>query len=126
VTEQIAPSTFHYLVFARRPKTNPPWLVPDTIKLCRVSATKVYAQHWPKRANSWRALQHLTLRSKPTNTLVDLRVPEWVIEILRKSDAEQTVSEILGEALPTISAQSLRKHLYLLYLLALINLRPPK
>ena len=126
VAEQIAPSSFHHLVFARTPETNLPWLAPGMLKHCRVSATKVYTQRWPKRTNSWKALRHITVRSKSTNTLVDLRLPEWVIEILRKSDGEKTVNEISGEALPGISAQSLRKHLYLLYLLALINLHPPQ
>jgi SAM-dependent methyltransferase len=124
VIEQIAPSSFHYLVFGRRPETNPPWLASERLKRCRVFGTKIYPQHWPKRTNSWRRLRQLTIRSKPTNTLVELRVPEWVAEILRQSSTGKSVSVILAEA-PAISAQSVRKHLYLLYLLALINLRPP-
>ena len=126
MVEQIAPSSFHYLVFTRRAETKHPWLTPDVLKRCRISATKIYSKLWPKRTNSLKAMRSLIVKSKPTNTLVELQVPEWVVEILRQSDAEKSVSEILGKALSKISGQSLRKHLYLLYLLALINLRPPE
>ncbi len=126
LVEQISPSSFHYLVFAPRLETKLPWLAPEILKCCRVSATGIYARRWPKRTKSWRALRHVTIRSKPTNTLVDLRAPEWVIEILRRSGEEKTLSKILGDVLGKVSGQSLRKHLYLLYLLALINLSPPQ
>jgi hypothetical protein len=54
---------------------------------------------------------------------VELHIPEWALEILRYRDSQLEIGQILREALPEITPASLRKHLYLLYLLAIINLR---
>jgi SAM-dependent methyltransferase len=126
VVEQIQPASFHYLVFKRQRGRNPPWLDPELLKDCRVSVTKIYSQRWPTHRNGWLALRDLTLKSKPTNTVVDLRSPEWMIEILRQRNVGKSVGEVLDETDAAISDRSIRKHLYLLYLLALINLTAPE
>ena len=76
------------------------------------------------RARDTRLNRRVAIKSVPTNTLVELRIPEWTLEILRHSDSQLKIGDILREALPEIRPASFRKHLYLLYLLALINLRP--
>jgi hypothetical protein len=69
-------------------------------------------------------LRSVRLTSVATNTIVDLRVPNWVTEILRAGNAEQPLRERLARS-RRLSTVSLRKHLYLLELLAAINLCVP-
>jgi len=126
LVEQIQPTSFHYVVFQRQRERNPPWRDPKLLKDCRVSVTKIYSQRWPRHRNGWLALRDLTLKSKSTNTIVDLRLPEWMIEILRRSNTGKSVGEVLNEIDAPVSERTIRKHLYLLYLLALINLTPPR
>lgn len=126
LAEMISPSGFHSLVFTRKPEAPIPWLVPNALKHCPVSATELYTWRSPRRTRRWQTLRPLTIRSRPTNTLVHLRVPEWVLEILREENTGRSISSIFGETRPAISPQSLRKYLYSLYLLGLINLRPAK
>ena len=126
LAEVISPSVFHSLVFTRKPEAPIPWLVPGALQRCAVSATRLYTWRSPRRTQRWQTLRSLTIRSKSTNALVHLRVPEWVIEILRKGNTGRSITSIFGETMPAISTQSLQKYLYSLYLLGLINLRPDK
>jgi hypothetical protein len=81
---------------------------------------------WPKISGSPRTFRNFTIKSPATNTIADIYAPQWVLKILEESNGIREVREILGdEALSQISFRSLRKHLYLLYLLAFINLQPP-
>jgi SAM-dependent methyltransferase len=124
LVDQIAPAPFHFLVFARRSPFDPPWHNARELQRCLIRSTKVYALVCPRRKGSWKTLRRVVIKSVPTNTLVELRIPEWTLEILRHSDSQLKIGEILRKALPEIRPASFRKHLCLLYLLALINLRP--
>jgi SAM-dependent methyltransferase len=124
LVDQIAPASFHCLVFARRSPFVPPWHDAEALKRCLIASTKLYALACPRRKGSWKTLRRVAIKSLPTNTFVQLGIPEWALEILRHSGSQLEIGQILREALPEISPKSLRKHLYLLYLLALINLRP--
>ena len=124
LADQIAPASFHCLIFARRSPFDPPWHNAGVLQRYLISSTKVYALACPRREGSWKTLRRVAIKSVPTNTFVELRIPEWALEILRHSGSQLEIGQILREALPEITPTSLRKHLYLLYLLALINLRP--
>jgi SAM-dependent methyltransferase len=124
LVDQIAPASFHCLIFARRPPLDPPWHNAEVLQRCLISSTKVYAFACSRRKGSWKTLRPVAIKSVPTNTSVELRIPEWTLEILRHSGSQLELSQILREVLPEITPASLRKHLYLLYLLAVINLRP--
>jgi len=53
---------------------------------------------------------------------VTLRVPQWEVEILRKSDGNRSLAEILDRVRPAVSSRSMSEATYLLYLLGVINL----
>jgi hypothetical protein len=80
---------------------------------------------WPKISGSPGTFRNFTIKSPATNTIADIHAPQWVLKILEESNGIREVREILGEASSRISSRSLRKYLYLLYLLAFINLQPP-
>jgi hypothetical protein len=124
IVELVAPSAFHGLLFALKPEPEIHWRAPELLRQNRVSRTSLYAVKRSPRIKHPNALRHVSLTSKPTNTLIDLQVPAWLGAILRLSASNRSVAEVLGDAVSVVSADSLRKHLYLLYLLAVINLRP--
>lgn len=123
LVDQIAPPLFHCLVFAHRSPFDPPWHNAGVLQRCLISSTKVYKLACPRREGSWKTLRRVALKSVPTDTFVELCIPEWALEILRHSGSQLEIGQILREALPEITPASLRKHLYLFYLLTLINLR---
>ncbi len=125
ITELIKPSAFHALVLARRPTPGIDWVDPSFLKRCLILGTNLYTRRWPTKFQPGDALRRTSLKSKATNTRVDLCVPGWVIEILRSSRARRSVHEILSRAgLPAPPSRLLTKHLYSLYLLGAINLHP--
>ncbi|MFN2508922.1 MAG: class I SAM-dependent methyltransferase [Chthoniobacterales bacterium] len=122
IAEQIVPSSFHMLVFSLAAPARVPWKNQAQLLSCRVNLTKLYTVDSCKPTRTRSRLTHLHLRSEPTNTVVDLRVPTWVPLFLRETNSGRPVREILGPRSARISASSLQKHLYLLELLAVINL----
>jgi hypothetical protein len=66
----------------------------------------------------------VTLKSPSTATAVDLRVPQWEVEVLRRADGERSLREILEAVRPPVPAKVLREAMYLLYLLAVLNFLP--
>ena len=124
LAEQLAPSSFHWLVFTRRPVFHPPWLTREKLLRCRIIETKLYSRGWPRRRRAWKSLRQVELKSPASNTLVELRVPEWLIEILRETDGRHTILSRLHAVPLHIPLSDLVRELYRLYLLALINLCP--
>ena len=59
------------------------------------------------------------------STRIELRIPEWEVEILRKSDGVHSLRDILAKISAPVATSQLREQLYLLYLLVVINLLPP-
>ncbi|MEP6604240.1 MAG: methyltransferase, partial [Spartobacteria bacterium] len=125
LVEKIVPSAFHRLLFSFQTAKNPPWKLAHELKLWRVSSTKICSQRWPRRRSSWTALRRLKIASEPTNSLIEMSVPEWQVEILRQRDSNHCLRDILNEAWPEISPREFRKAVYELHLLALIKLEPP-
>lgn len=124
--ELLSPSSFHSLLFGRQPQPNPPWQNPPNFLRWRARLTDLYTFHWPKRRRLWQKLRRFQLKSVSTNTVVDLSVPEWELEILRQADGKRSLAESLAGFAIGIPAAAIRDALYGLYLLALLNLSPPK
>jgi len=125
VFETLRPSGFHRLIFSRQPDPQPPWGELDKLRTWRVIVTGLYGRQWPRRTPRWTKLSNLNLKSPATNTLIELRIPEWEIELLRRSDGKHSIGDILWSVLARIPRAFLRDQLYLLYQLAVINLLPP-
>jgi len=125
VFETLRPCGFHRLIFSRRPELRPPWDEPEKLRTWRVIVTELYDRQWQRRERRWTTLSNLKLKSPSTNTLVELRIPEWEIELLRRSDGKHSIGDILRSVPARIPRAFLRDQLYLLYQLAVINLLPP-
>ncbi|MDQ6912361.1 MAG: class I SAM-dependent methyltransferase [Verrucomicrobiota bacterium] len=125
LVETLRPSAFHGLLFSREPAGNPPWENRRELLRWRVIRTPVYGNSWPARRGDWQALRTVRLQSESTNSLIELRVPEWEIEIVRQSNGKRSLAEIVNRIPVAISSASLCSSLYLLYQLALINVLSP-
>ena len=101
-----------------------PWTEGNRLLRRRPFVTSLYEFRLPDRTGSWQKKRNLTLRSRPVNTKVNLRVPQWEVEILRRSNGERSLGEILDPVKPAVSAKSLRQAMYLLYQLGVVNLLP--
>ena len=125
LVEILRPSGFHALLFSPRPVENPPWEKARELLRWRVLRTELYGSYSVKRRGPWRALRTVKLKSASINSLVELRAPEWQLEILRQSDGKRSLGEILTRIPIAIASKALCASLYLLYQLAVINLRSP-
>jgi SAM-dependent methyltransferase len=122
----LVPLPFHRAVFAKQPEARPPWEEPDKLLAWRPVVTPALRRYrWPKHRGSWNTFRNLKIKSPTTNTLIELRVPEWELEILRKSDGVLPLCAILAGVVPPPQPITLRRELYLLYHLALLNFFPP-
>jgi len=118
----VQPASFHRLVLSRRRPKRIPWNDSTGLLRSRPAVTPLYKPKWPVRRGKWTSLRALSLKSDVTATAIDLNVPEWEIEILRRADGIRTVRDILDGVTPRPAARDLRESLYLLYLLGVINL----
>ena len=82
-------------------------------------------QRWPKRYKSWHALRDLKIKMRETNTLIELRVPEWAVEILRRSRGDRSLRAILASIVPPVQHKMMRQQLCLLHHLHVLNFRSP-
>ena len=64
------------------------------------------------------------MKSPSTDTRLDWHMPEWELEILRRSDGKLALREILQEVAAPIRRDLLQKQLYQLHQLLIINLLP--
>jgi len=125
LSELLMPSGFHRLILSRQPEVRPPWKELDKLQTWRPARTQLYRWQWPQKTNRWLILRNLKLKSPSTNTLVELPIPEWQIELLRRSTGKDSISDILQSVPVRIPGGALRDQLYLLYQLCAINLLPP-
>jgi SAM-dependent methyltransferase len=123
--EILRPSQFHCLILSRQPELRPPWRKLDKLRNWRPIITHLYHRQWPQKTQRWMTLRNLKLKSPSTNTLVELRMPEWQIELLRRSNGRDSISDISRSIPVRIPSGSLRDQFYLLYQLGAINLLPP-
>jgi len=109
-----------------QPEALPPWDNPDKLPAWRPVVTPALREHrWPTRRRAWHTLRNLKIKSPATNTLIELSLPEWVLEILRGCDGTRPLRAILSEASPPPHHSRLSRELHLLYQLALVNFLPP-
>lgn len=128
IVEWINPTAFHRLVFSTRKPADPAWDRPDELLPWRPSWTALYSRDLPKpKPRSSPASRRLELKSRSTDTVVNVQVSERDVEILRRADGARSLRDILEPFSPSLRGVPLRcrETLYLLYLLAAINLRPP-
>jgi SAM-dependent methyltransferase len=123
--EMLRPTTFHRLILSRQPELRPPWQELETLRNWRPVVTPLYHPQWPQKRQQWMTVRNLKMKSPSTNTLVELRMPEWQIEFLRRSNGRDSISDILRSVPVRIPRGSLRDQFYLLYQLGAINLLPP-
>jgi len=122
----LIPLPFHRAVFAKQAEKTPPWEEPTNLLAWRPIVAIAFRRcRWPKPSGSWNALRDLIIKSPAMNTLIELRVPEWELEILRESDGVRPLCQIVAAVATRIRPAALRRELYLLYHLALLNFLPP-
>jgi SAM-dependent methyltransferase len=122
LVDALQPASFHQLVLSPRAPIKTPWTEGNRLLRRRPFLTSLYRFRWPGRSAPWHKMRNLTLESRPINTKVNLRVPQWEVEILRSSNGERSLGEILDPVRPSVSAKSLREAMYLLYQLGVVNL----
>ena len=123
--EMLLPASFHRLLFTQERPAHPPWNDPDALLAWRPLRTRLHHGALPVRGRSWHALRTVRYTGTAPETEIDLRIPEWEVEILRASDGARSLRDLLGKIPATIPARLLREQLYLLYLLVVIDLLPP-
>jgi SAM-dependent methyltransferase len=124
LVEKLAPTGFHRILFTKRSPVNPPWQSSDALLTWRPILTKLYTVRLPKRARRWQALRVVTMKSPSANTRLDWQMPEWALEILRRSDGKHALQEIVREVAAPIRRDLLKTQLYQLHQLLIINLLP--
>jgi SAM-dependent methyltransferase len=115
----LRPAAFHALIFTRQEEAVPPWGNGRELVRWRPIRTPLL-----RRASLERA-RVVKLEHRAANLLIELRRASWELEVLRASDGERSLREILGATNLAVAPAALRRQLYLFYLLELINLRPP-
>ncbi len=127
LAEQLSPSTFHRLVLcAAESDVTPPWQKPREFLRWRISRSSICDGSWPDRRCPLAAYQDITITNRPTNTVIDLRAPGWLVDLVKHSRSDRKLGELVREISPPASLNSICKHLYLLHLLVLINVHPPE
>jgi SAM-dependent methyltransferase len=127
IIERINPSSFHKLVLSPRKPIRPPWDSPGKLLRWRPVPTGLYSWRSGKGRRSPASPRRLELVSRSTNTVAELRVLERDVEILGRADGARPLREILEPRSRSArqAASDWRETHYLLYLLAVINLRAP-
>jgi SAM-dependent methyltransferase len=125
--ERLAPSQFHRLLFSRVPEANPPWDDRKRLLGWHLSRTRFYQVKFPKPGKNVRdRLRVFTVRNPHLNLSVDWRMAEWEIELLRRGDEGRSLANLLSNIPLSVPFRELRKQLYLLYQLGIVNLDPPR
>ncbi len=126
IVEWINPTSFHRLVFSPRKPADPPWDSSEELLRWQPVRTALYSRRLPTPRGS-PALRRLELKSRSTKTLLNVQMSGEEVEILRHSDGARRLHDILEPLSPSVRRSLLRcrETLYLLYMLAVINLRAP-
>jgi hypothetical protein len=123
--EQLAPVSFHPMVLTKRPAPAVPWLDHEELMKWRPRLTGLYSGRLPRRSSEWKGIREFVLKSVPVNTRLEWRMAEWEMEILRQSDGSRPLGEILRRIPARVDRGELRRQLYVLFQLMVINLLPP-
>ena len=123
--DALQPLSFHRMVLTQKPATIPPWDNAETLLDCRPRLTRLYVPRWPRRRSTPHGSWQAEFRSRATDTLVELSVPGWELEMLRRSKGRRSLRQILAPLGRRPSSRLLRSELYRLYQLTLLDLLPP-
>jgi len=115
----LAPCGFHRLIFSMRAPQTPPWKNNDLFNW-RTLSTPLFRVVAPKQRHS-----QLRLESRSLNMLVKLPTPGWEYELLKQSNGNRPLDEILKEIASGVSREKVRRQLFLFYQLAALNLCAP-
>jgi SAM-dependent methyltransferase len=125
--ELLCPSAFHQLLFSRKAQPAPPWQERGRLLLQRVALTRLYDIEFPKAGRRvLDRLRRLRITSVSMNVATEWRMPEWEMELLRGADGGRSLASQLRECPLSVPFAELRKQLYLLYQLGVINLLPAR
>ena len=126
ILDILRPAWFHPLLFSKREHRNPPWTSENALLDWRPRlAPHLRNYHWRKRRGRWETLRPLTIKTAAMNTVVELEVPEWLVEILRNSHGLLSLRQILRAAERRFNSALLQRQLYLLHHLDVLNLEEP-
>jgi SAM-dependent methyltransferase len=126
VLESLVPSPFHRLVFSRTPKANPPWEDRRRLLKWAVSRTSLYKIRFPKPSQRMLdRLRPVEVSSAAFNSSSEWRMPEWELELLRRADGKLSLGKFLAGIPLRVPFPELRKQIYLLYQLGIVEVRPP-
>ena len=122
----LQPTSFHRLLFGHRRRPIPPWSHGNDLLGWRPLLTPhLRNRRWPRRRGQWQTLRPLTIKMPATNTLIELQVPEWLLEILRNSQGLLPLRQILRVVESRFTFALLQRQLYLLHHLDLLSLEEP-
>ncbi len=126
ILELLSPSPFLRLLFSRAPEANPPWENRARLLEWRIAPTRLYKVALPKAGTEVAdRLRRFTIKSRLFSLSMEWHMPEWELEFLRRGNGRRSVASVLGRIPLTVPFPELRKQLYLLYQLGIINLLPP-
>ncbi len=125
LAEQLAPSSFHQLLFRRTPPPVVPWKNRARLLRWRPERTGLYRLVRPKAAAAGADRERLVFESEGSNTRVELQAARWVRRLLRAADGTKSLASCLADERPRPSAAEIAEELYPLELLAVLNFRPP-
>lgn len=118
----LQPGAFYRLVFTRSAEPRPPWRRDSTLRQWRPLRTEHLRRFkWPAR----RGARLLKIENRRANIAIELRSAGWEIDLLRESNGERSLQEILAGQSRRVTPAALRSQLYLFYLLDLLNFLPP-
>jgi hypothetical protein len=124
LADALEPASFHQLILSREAPVDIPWNDGKKLMSRRPMLTALHKIQWPARGGPWLHLREVRMQSRSTNTKVKLRIPQWEVEILKRSDGSLSLRKILEPVLPAVSARTVSEAMYVLYHLGAINLLP--
>ena len=122
----LKPVSFHRLLFANRRPPAPPWeKVSELMKWRPLLAPHLRNRRWPRHRGRWETLRDLKIKTPATNALIELRVAEWLLEILRNSQGQVSLRQVLRGVGTAFNVRLLVQQLYLLHHLDVLSLEEP-
>jgi SAM-dependent methyltransferase len=127
ILEELRPSAFHQLLFSRKPESNPAWGRKGPLLRRRIELTRLFNVRLPKPAKTSPGRpRRLRITDEARNIVMELMIPEWEAELLRGSDGRHSLESLILKSRLEVPFDELRKQLFLLYQLGVINLLPAR
>jgi len=123
--DRLCPAPFHRLLFSRRREPNPPWRDRDKLLLRRIVLTGLHPLRLPPPGRRVRdRLRVFKTFSASTGVSAEWSMPEWELELLRSAGSADSLASLLRRCPLSVPFAEVRRQLYLLYQLGIIDLRP--